>query len=138
MRFEGSLKVWHIERGYGAVTPDQGGEALFIHISAFPAEGPQPTVGERISFEIVTGRNNQKQASRVQRLKSSPTAPASSAALAPSRRAARPAPIKSKGPAMAFVCVGLLVTAGVLAWFEFKHEDGRHVARLVSSVGAHR
>ncbi|MCV2356125.1 cold shock domain-containing protein [Paucibacter sp. B2R-40] len=131
MRFEGSLAVWHIDRGYGSVVPDQGGQALFIHVSAFPPEGPQPVVGERLSFEIVTGRNNQKQATRVQRLKSSPVV---SAAMAPSRSHGRRPPLKSERPGLVFVLLGLAVAAAVLSWWEFSHGDGQHFARLVSSA----
>lgn len=133
MRFEGNLKVWHLDRGYGAVMPEQGGQELFIHISAFPPEGPQPVVGERISFEIVSGRNNQKQASKVKRLKTSPVIPS---ALAPARTR-RPA-LKASRPTLAYVMLGLAVAAGVLSWLEFSQADGRHFARLVSSASTLR
>ncbi|MCV2368591.1 cold shock domain-containing protein [Roseateles oligotrophus] len=139
MRFEGKLTVWHIERGYGAVMPDQGGQELFIHISAFPAEGPQPVAGERISFEIVTGRNNQKQASRVQRLKSGAATRELPSALAPSRTQGRRAvPNKSQRPSSAYVLLGLVVVAAVFSWLEFSPSDGRHIARLVSSTSTLR
>ncbi|MDC8771510.1 cold-shock protein [Roseateles albus] len=130
MRFEGNLTIWHIDRGYGAVTPDQGGQELFIHVSAFPPEGPQPVVGERLSFEVVSGRNNQKQACRVQRLKSSKAMPP---ALTPARSHARRPPLKSERPTLAYVLLGLALAAGVLSWFEFSQADGRHFARLVNS-----
>jgi cold shock CspA family protein len=122
MRFEGSLTVWHVERGYGSVMPEQGGQQLFIHISAFPQEGPQPVVGERISFEIVSGRNNQKQASKVQRLKA--------ATIKPSVRSAarRPAAHKSR-PVLAYVLFGVAVAAGLLSWLLFNPADGQRLAR---------
>jgi cold shock CspA family protein len=130
MRFEGLLTVWHIDRGYGSVTPDQGGQALFIHVSAFPAEGPQPLAGERISFEIVTGRNNQKQATRVQRLK---TSPALAAAMAPGRaQGRRPAP-KAQRPVLAYVLLGVALAAGLASWLLFKPGDGLRLARLAST-----
>lgn len=130
MRFEGILTVWHIDRGYGSVTPDQGGQELFIHVSAFPAEGPQPVVGERISFEIVTGRNNQKQATRVQRLKSSPVL---AAAMAPGRvQGRRPAP-KAQRPVLAYVLFGVAVAAGLASWLMFNPADGQRMARVASN-----
>jgi len=68
MRFEGTLKEWHAERGFGYIAPQEGGQMLFVHISAFPADGPPPADGERLSFEIVSGREGRKQCARVQRL----------------------------------------------------------------------
>lgn len=126
MRFEGSLTVWHVERGYGAVLPEQGGQALFIHISAFPQEGPQPAVGERVSFEIVSGRNNQKQASKVQRLQAATT----KLGVKPGVRSAarRPAATKSR-PVLAFVLFGVAVAAGLLSWLLFNPADGQRLAR---------
>jgi cold shock CspA family protein len=138
MRFEGNLTVWHVERGYGAVMPDQGGQEIFIHVSAFPSEGPQAVVGDRLSFEVVTGRNGQKQATRVQRLKSSRNTQAASAAFTPARSHARRPPLKSQRPTLAYVFVGVVLAVGVLSWFEFGHQDGRHFARLVSSSGTLR
>lgn len=135
MRFEGNLKVWHVERGYGAVMPDQGGQELFIHVSAFPAEGPQPVEGERLSFEVVTGRNNQKQASRVQRLKAGTVM---SAAMAPSRVRGRRTAAKPQRPVLVYALVVMALAAGVVSWLEFGHGDGWHMARLVSSTSTLR
>ena len=56
MRFEGRLAQWNDERGFGFIEPTQGGEPVFVHISAFPAAGrgaqARPRVGERLSFEM--------------------------------------------------------------------------------------
>ena len=130
MRFEGSLTVWHIDRGYGSVTPDQGGQELFIHVSAFTAEGPQPVVGEHISFEIVTGRNNQKQAVRVLRLK---TGPVIAAAMAPARAQGRRPALKAQRPVLAYVLVAVAVAAGLASWLWFNPGDALRMARLAST-----
>ena len=55
MRFEGTLSKWNDDRGFGFITPTQGGQEIFVHISAFPKDGRRPTVGEKLSFEIETG-----------------------------------------------------------------------------------
>ena len=68
MRFEGTLDSWYAERGHGVVRPEQGGETLFVHVSAFPMDGQPPQEGERISFEIVSRSDGSKQAVRLQRL----------------------------------------------------------------------
>lgn len=45
MRFEGTLNSWYGERGHGLLQPEQGGEALFVHVSAFPMDGQAPRKG---------------------------------------------------------------------------------------------
>ena len=69
MRFEGTLTIWNGERGYGAIAPEQGGQELFVHVSAFPRDGAPPQPGEALSFEIVTDGDGRKQAGRIQRFK---------------------------------------------------------------------
>lgn len=67
MRYDGSLKKWNAERGFGFILADDGGQELFAHISAFARDGQLPTVGERLSFEVEPDRDGRKRAVRVQR-----------------------------------------------------------------------
>ncbi len=67
MRYDGSLKKWNAERGFGFIVADDGGQELFAHISAFPRDGQLPTLGERLSFEVEPDRDGKKRAVRVQR-----------------------------------------------------------------------
>lgn len=55
MRFEGALKEWNDDRGFGFVQPTQGGEAVFVHVKAFARGGRRPQAGDRVSFEVETG-----------------------------------------------------------------------------------
>lgn len=87
MRFEGVLSVWQDDRGFGRIESDQGGEPIFVHISAFGRGVARPQPGQRLSFEVETGPKG-KRACRVQ--------PAGARAAVPR---ARPAPGPS--PAMA-------------------------------------
>ncbi len=66
-RFEGTLKKWDVERGFGFVVAEQGGQDVFVHVSAFPRDGHQPIVGEPLSFEMERDRDGRKRAVRVQR-----------------------------------------------------------------------
>lgn len=52
MRIIGTLSKWNDDRGFGFITPNQVGEEIFVHISAFPRDGNRPSIGETISFEI--------------------------------------------------------------------------------------
>ena len=65
MRIEGSLAKWNDDRGFGFITPAQGGPEVFVHISAFPKDGKRPTVGEQLSFEIEIDQNGKKRATRL-------------------------------------------------------------------------
>jgi cold shock CspA family protein len=66
MRFDGILKTWNDDRGFGFIAPTQGGADIFVHISAFPV-GPRPTIGEPLSFEIDHNREGKKRAVQVSR-----------------------------------------------------------------------
>jgi cold shock CspA family protein len=62
MRTEGTLAKWNDDRGFGFITPTQGGPEVFVHVSAFPKDGRRPTVGERLTFEIETDSAGKKRA----------------------------------------------------------------------------
>lgn len=65
MRHEGRLKKWNEERGFGFITADKDGIGFFVHISAFPPGERNPKIGERLSFEIDTGPDGKKRATRI-------------------------------------------------------------------------
>jgi len=48
MRFEGTLSKWNDDRGFGFITPTQGGQEIFVHISKFPKDGIRPKLGETL------------------------------------------------------------------------------------------
>jgi cold shock CspA family protein len=60
MRFEGTLKTWHDDRGFGFIEPTQGGQEIFVHIKAFPAGTGRPQVGQVLSFEVALGPNGKR------------------------------------------------------------------------------
>lgn len=65
MRIEGSLTKWNDDRGFGFITPSEGGQEIFVHISAFPKDGVRPSLGEKLTFEIETDNNGRKRASHL-------------------------------------------------------------------------
>lgn len=67
MRTHGTLTQWNDDRGFGFITPAGGDKAFFVHISAFPRDGQRPQIGELVSFETETGRDNKLRAVRVMR-----------------------------------------------------------------------
>ena len=56
-RFNGTLKKWNADRGFGFVAAEHSDQDLFVHVSAFPRDGRLPTVGEPLSFEVALDRD---------------------------------------------------------------------------------
>ena len=51
-RFHGKLTKWNTDRGFGFVAADQGGQELFVHVSAFPRDGRALVIGERVMARL--------------------------------------------------------------------------------------
>jgi uncharacterized membrane protein YsdA (DUF1294 family)/cold shock CspA family protein len=66
MRFDGKLRSWNDERGFGFIEPTQGGEEIFVHIKSFPSGTGRPVVGLPLSFEVELGPQGKKRAKSVQ------------------------------------------------------------------------
>ena len=65
MRFEGRIKSWNDERGFGFIEPAQGGDDIFVHISPIPTRRGRPQPGQPLSFEIGLNRDGKKRATNV-------------------------------------------------------------------------
>lgn len=66
MRFDGTLKTWNDERGFGFIEPAQGGQEIFVHIKAFPSGTGRPSVGQALTFEVELGPNGKKRAHSIE------------------------------------------------------------------------
>jgi uncharacterized membrane protein YsdA (DUF1294 family)/cold shock CspA family protein len=66
MRFDGRLKSWNDERGFGFIEPLQGGQEVFVHIKSFPSGTGRPSVGLPLTFEVELGPQGKKRAKSVQ------------------------------------------------------------------------
>lgn len=67
MRFEGTLTAWNDERGFGRIESTQGGEPIFVHVSAWPRGASRPQLGLAVTFEVEIGPKG-KRAKNVQLL----------------------------------------------------------------------
>ena len=63
----GTVKWFNDSKGFGFITPDDGGEDLFAHFSAINMAGFKTLKeGQKVSFEITNGNKGKKQASNIQ------------------------------------------------------------------------
>ncbi|MDX1619564.1 MAG: cold-shock protein [Nitriliruptorales bacterium] len=54
---EGTVKWFNAEKGYGFITPAEGGEDLFVHFSAIEMEGYKSLEeGQRVQFNVGQGQ----------------------------------------------------------------------------------
>jgi cold shock protein len=62
----GTVKWFNDAKGYGFITPDDGGEDLFAHFSAIQMSGFKSLKeGQKVQFEVTQGPKG-KQASNIQ------------------------------------------------------------------------
>ena len=53
----GTVKWFNPTKGYGFIEPEEGGNDVFVHISAVQDAGMQSlTEGQKISYELVTDK----------------------------------------------------------------------------------
>lgn len=65
----GIVKWFNDAKGFGFITPDEGGEDLFAHFSAIEIEGFKTLKeGQNVTFEVVTGPKG-KQAAHIKPVK---------------------------------------------------------------------
>jgi len=54
---EGTVKWFNGEKGYGFITPDDGGKDVFVHYSSIEGSGFKSLQeGQRVSFELGRGQ----------------------------------------------------------------------------------
>jgi CspA family cold shock protein len=57
MAQEGTVKWFSEEKGYGFITPEEGGADLFVHYSAIDGSGFKSLdEGEKVSYEVTEGK----------------------------------------------------------------------------------
>ena len=65
MRYAGRISQWNDEKGFGFVTPHDGGTRAFVHIKAFQVSGRRPAEGDLISYATVPDARGRLNATEV-------------------------------------------------------------------------
>ncbi|MCB1489900.1 MAG: cold-shock protein [Bauldia sp.] len=53
----GTVKFFNTQKGFGFITPDDGGKDVFVHISAVQRSGMETlNEGQKLRYEVVTER----------------------------------------------------------------------------------
>ncbi|HGG65118.1 MAG TPA: cold-shock protein [Rhodobacteraceae bacterium] len=65
----GTVKWFNTTKGYGFIAPDDGGNDVFVHISAVEAAGMTGLAdNQKISYEMVEGRDGRSSAGELKLL----------------------------------------------------------------------
>ena len=66
MRFQGKVKNWNDDKGFGFVEPNGGGQRAFVHIKAFKTRARRPVTDDVITYELVREKDNRYKAEKIQ------------------------------------------------------------------------
>ncbi|WP_159980738.1 MULTISPECIES: cold-shock protein [unclassified Novosphingobium] len=59
----GTVKFFNADKGYGFISPEDGGQDSFVHISAVQSAGMRTLdKDQRVSYEVEVGRNGKASA----------------------------------------------------------------------------
>jgi CspA family cold shock protein len=62
----GTVKWFNATKGYGFIEPENGDKDVFLHISAIERAGlNSPTEGQKLQYELETGRDGKTSAGDV-------------------------------------------------------------------------
>ena len=99
MRYQGRITTWKDDQGFGFITPNGGGERIFLHIKSFSNRGRRPVGDEIVTYELTVDDRRRPRAVNV--------------AFVGERQVER-VPVRSGWGPTAFVALFLVVVAGAV------------------------
>ena len=65
MRYQGKITDWKDDKGFGFITPNGGGQRVFIHIKSFSNREQRPVGNEFVTYELSHDTKGRPQASSI-------------------------------------------------------------------------
>jgi uncharacterized membrane protein YsdA (DUF1294 family)/cold shock CspA family protein len=65
MRYQGKIRNWKDDKGFGFVTPNGGGNQVFVHIKSFVNRQGRPCDNDIVTYELETDDQGRAQAKSV-------------------------------------------------------------------------
>ena len=62
MRYQGKITIWKDDKGFGFITPNVGGNQVFVHINSFANRQRRPDGNEIVTYELKTDAKGRTQA----------------------------------------------------------------------------
>lgn len=103
---QGKLTTWNDDRGFGFITPADGGQRVFMHITALGRVSRRPEVGDTITYELMAQPDGKLRAVK---------ASIQGVAVLPPK-ASRPGRPKSRNDNLWATVAVLLALAGFVLW----------------------
>lgn len=66
MRHQGRITQWKDDQGYGFITPNGGGESVFLHIKTFRGRRERPVGDEIVTYELARDPKGRPRATAVE------------------------------------------------------------------------
>jgi uncharacterized membrane protein YsdA (DUF1294 family)/cold shock CspA family protein len=82
MRHRGRITEWNDDRGFGFITPNSGGQKVFVHVKSFLNRRRRPLGNEFVSYELVSNQKDRARAENVEFMNDSLPSPAEHGAVA--------------------------------------------------------
>jgi uncharacterized membrane protein YsdA (DUF1294 family)/cold shock CspA family protein len=64
-RYQGKITTWKDAQGFGFITPNGGGPAVFVHIKSFADRGVRPEINDIVTYYLSTNEKGQPRAESV-------------------------------------------------------------------------
>jgi uncharacterized membrane protein YsdA (DUF1294 family)/cold shock CspA family protein len=65
MRYQGRITTWKDDKGFGFITPNGGGEQVFVHFNSFSSRRRRPAGSELVTYELTVDSKGRAQANAV-------------------------------------------------------------------------
>lgn len=65
MRYQGRITKWKDDQGFGFITPNGGGEPVFVHVKTFSNRDRRPVGNEPVTYELTVDERRRPRAAKV-------------------------------------------------------------------------